>query len=124
MWYSDLPQSLDIWQNGDEGISDFRISGQSFVNENCHKSRTSHDIDMKPGPVTKIDKCKAVTSKKLNGDIMSTNCGAIVFNPIYGHFVAIPKPDSGRIVYKTYIFINSNLLFYKNWFLSDENWFE
>ena len=25
------------------------------------------------------------------------------------------KPDSGRIVCKTYIYINSNLLSYKNW---------
>ena len=25
------------------------------------------------------------------------------------------KPDSGRIVYKTYIFIKNNFLSYKNW---------
>ena len=29
---------------------------------------------------------------------------------IYGHFAAIWKPDSGRNVYKTYIFNNYNLL--------------
>ena len=34
---------------------------------------------------------------------------------IYGQFGAIRKPDSGRIVCKTYIFINSNLLSYKIW---------
>ena len=34
------PQSPDIGQNSDGGISDFRISGQSFINENCHNSRT------------------------------------------------------------------------------------
>ena len=49
-------QCLDIGQNPDGGISDFRISGQSFIKENCHNSRTSDDIDMKLGPVTKLDK--------------------------------------------------------------------
>ena len=47
-----LPQSPGIGQNADKSISDFRISGQLFINENCHNSRTSHDIDMKFGPVT------------------------------------------------------------------------
>ena len=51
-----LPQSSDIGQNSDGGTSDFRISGQSLIKENCHNSRTSDDIDMKLGPLTKI--CK------------------------------------------------------------------
>ena len=46
---------------------------------------------------------------------MSENCDVIVIFPIYGQFGAIRKPDSGRIVCKTYVFINSNLLSYKNW---------
>ena len=46
---------------------------------------------------------------------MSSNCDLIITFPIYGQFGAIRKPDSGPIVFKTYIFINSNLLFYKNW---------
>ena len=33
---------------------------------------------------------------------------------IYGQFGEIPKPDSRSIVCKTYVFINSNLLSYKN----------
>ena len=33
----------------------------------------------------------------------------IVIFPIYGQFGEIRKPDSGRIVCKTYIFIYSNL---------------
>ena len=45
---------------------------------------------------------------------MSVNCDVIVIFPIYGQFGAIRKLDSGRIVCKTYIFINSNLLSYKN----------
>ena len=42
-----MPQSPDVGQNSDGGISDFRISGQSIINENCHNYRTIHDIDMK-----------------------------------------------------------------------------
>ena len=37
-------------------ISDFWVPGQSLINKNCHNSRTSNDIDMKLGSVTKIDK--------------------------------------------------------------------
>ena len=39
-----LSQSSDIGQNSDGGISDFRISGQSLIKENCHNSRASDDI--------------------------------------------------------------------------------
>ena len=46
---------------------------------------------------------------------MSTNCDVGVTFLIYGQFGAIRKPDSGRMVCETYIFINSNLLSYKNW---------
>ena len=42
---------------------------------------------------------------------MSENCDVIVIFPVYGQFGAIQKPDSGRIVCKTYVFINSNLFF-------------
>ena len=46
---------------------------------------------------------------------MQKNCDVIVIFPIYGQFGAIWKPYSKRIVCKTYIFINNNLLSYKNW---------
>ena len=69
---------------------------------------------MKLGPVTKLDKRNKTTSKKFDDDVMSENCDVIVIFPIYSQFGAIWKPDSGRIVCKTYIFINSNLLSYKN----------
>ena len=46
---------------------------------------------------------------------MSTNCNVIVIFSIYGQFGAIRKPDSGGMVYNTYIFINSNLLSYESW---------
>ena len=80
----------------------------------CHNSRTSDDIDMKLGPVAKPGKGSKGTSKKIDDDVMSKNCGVIYIFPIYDQFGAIRKPDSGRIVCKTYIFINSNLLSYKN----------
>ena len=46
---------------------------------------------------------------------MSANCDAIVIFLIFGQIAAIWKPDSGRLVCKTYIFLKSNLLCYKNW---------
>ena len=55
-------QSLDIKQNSDGDISDFRNSGQFLVEGNCHNSRTRDDIDMKLGPVTKIDKRNKTTA--------------------------------------------------------------
>ena len=52
-------------------------------------------------------------SKKFDDDNMSGNCDVIAIFLIYDRFGTIWKPDSGRIVSKTYIFINSNLLSYK-----------
>ena len=46
---------------------------------------------------------------------MSVNCDIIAIFPIYGQFGAIREPDSRGIVYKTYISIKNNILFYKNW---------
>ena len=69
---------------------------------------------MKLGPATQLDERKKTTSKNIDDDFMSPNCDVIVIFPIYGHFGGIWKPDSGRIVCKTYIFINSNYLSYKN----------
>ena len=44
---------------------------------------------------------------------MYKNCDVIVlFSDLFG---AIRNLDSRRVVCKTYIFINSNLLSYKNW---------
>ena len=52
-----------LGKNSDERISDIQISGQSLRNENCHSSRTSNDIDMKVGPVTKPNKKNTETWK-------------------------------------------------------------
>ena len=64
-------QSPDIGQNSDGGISDFRISGQPLIKENCHKSRTSNDIDVKLGPVTKLEKTNTTFLKKSDDGALS-----------------------------------------------------
>ena len=54
---------LDVnWElKSEEVISDFRISGESFINEICHNSRISIDNNIKLGPVTKLDKKNTAT---------------------------------------------------------------
>ena len=108
-------QFPDIGKNPGRGISNFRISGQSLIKENCHNSRTCGDIDMKLVPVTKLDKRNKTRPKKFGHDFMPKNYNVIVIFLIYGQFGASRKPDSEGIVYKIYIFIDSNLLCYKNW---------
>ena len=68
---------------------------------------------MKLGLVTKRNKKNKATSKKFDNDVISENCDFIVIFHIYSQFGALRKPDSGRIVNKTYIFISNNLLSYK-----------
>ena len=63
-----FPQSLDIAKHFDGGFSNFRISIESLIKRNCHNSRTSDDIDMKLGSVTKLDKRKETKSKKIDDD--------------------------------------------------------
>ena len=70
---------------------------------------------MKLGPVTKLDKRNATTLKTSDDDHMIENYYLIVIFPIYGQFGAIRKTDFGRMLSKTYIFVSSNLLSYKNW---------
>ena len=66
---TNLPQSPGIGQISNRGISDFRISGQSFINENYQNQfRTSHDIDMKLRPVIKLDKKNTATPKRFDDE--------------------------------------------------------
>ena len=104
--------SLSYWANLRRGY--FQISGQSLIKRNCLNSWTSDKIDMKLGPVTKLDKRNKTISKNFDDDVTSENCDVIAIFPIYGQFGAIWNPDSGRIVCKIYISTNSNLLSYKN----------
>ena len=43
------PKFQDTGQKSNGGISNSQIFGESLINENCHKFRTSNDIDMKLG---------------------------------------------------------------------------
>ena len=109
-----MSQSPDIGKNSDVGISNFRISGQSVIKENCHNSGTGGDIDMKLGLVTKLDKTNKTVSKKFDVDVVSKNYDIIVIFRIFGQFGVIRRPDSGHRVCKSYVFSNKNLLSYKN----------
>ena len=99
--YDLIKDKFYYWAKFIRGYFRFRISGQSFLKENCHNSRTSQDIEMKLGPVPKRDKRNMATSKKFYDDVMSANCDVIVFFPISGQFAATRKPNSGLMAYKT-----------------------
>ena len=60
-----LPQSTDIVKNSNGGISNFWIYGQSLINANFHDTRSIYDIDVKLGPVTKLEKKNKTTSKQV-----------------------------------------------------------
>ena len=69
---------------------------------------------MKLWPVTKLDQGNKTTWRKFRNDVISENCDVIAIFSIYNQSGAIWKPDSGSIVCKIYIFINSHLLSYKD----------
>ena len=60
------------------GISDFWISGESIIKENCNKSRTRNDINIRFGPVTKIHKKNKTISEKFDDDVMPKNYDVLV----------------------------------------------
>ena len=76
------------WTKLRKGYFRFLDFWSSFINKNCHNSRTSHDTDIKLGPVTKLDQRNTVTSKNFADDVMSVDCDTNVFFPIYGEFGA------------------------------------
>ena len=87
-------------QNPDGGISDFRISGQFLIKENCHNSRTSDDIEMKLGLVNKLDKASKATLKKIDVNVMSENCDIIVIFRIFGQFEAVQTQSLQKLCLK------------------------
>ena len=105
-------QSPDIRENSNGSISDFLISRQSCINENCCNFRASNNTDMKLVPETNLTR-KTLQCQKHGNDVMPTNCDVFVFFPVYGQIAGTWKPDSGRMIYKFYIFINNILLSYK-----------
>ena len=73
-WLVTFVPILESLTQTQTGISDFRISGQSLIKENCHNSRTSDDIYMELGPLTKLEEWNKTMSKKL----MITSCQQIM----------------------------------------------
>ena len=55
-----------------------KIFGQFPINENCHNSRKFYDIDMKLGPVTKLEKRNIPTLKQIDDDNVTAICDVIV----------------------------------------------
>ena len=76
-------QSPDIGQNSYGGILDFPIFGQSLIKRIVITPEPVM-IDIKLGPVTKLDKRNKTTSKKFYDDVILTNCDVIVIFPICG----------------------------------------
>ena len=62
---------------------------------NCCNSRTSDDIEMKFGPVTKLDKRNKETSKNFDDDFMSANYDVIMMS--FVQFMANLEQSRGRI---------------------------
>ena len=69
---------------------------------------------MEFGPVTKFDKRDKTTSKNFDVYIMSEKCDVVVIFRIFGQFGAVRRPDSEHRICKSYVFSNSNLLFYED----------
>ena len=113
------------WAKLRRGYFDFRISCQSLEKEIIITPEPvmiltwnlKHETWHETWPVIKLDMRNKTTSKKkkkkMDDYIMSGNSEVIVIFPIFGQFGAIRMPDSRHIVWKTYISIEINLLFYK-----------
>ena len=69
---------------------------------------------MKLRPPTNLDKRNKTTAKNFDDDAISGNYEVIHIFLIFGQFGAVRRLDSGRGVFKSYVFNNSNLFFYKN----------
>ena len=102
-----MTQSPDIGQNSDGGISDFQISGQSLIKENCHNSRTSDDIDIKLGPVTKLDKKNKTTLKKFDVDVVSKTVTSLSFSRFLANLEqsggCIPDTESAKAMFSVIV---------------------
>ena len=65
VWYPLLAPVYRSWAKHRRWYFKFPdISDQFLLKENCHNSRTSDDLDMKLGPVTKLEKTSKTTSDK------------------------------------------------------------
>ena len=107
IWCPNLMQSSDIRQNSDKSISYFRSIP-------CHNCRTSNDIDMKLGPVTKLDNKNMTTSKKKKKKKWTMISCQQIMSSFFLWYMA-DLGQSGCMVCNSYIFINVNFFSYKSW---------
>ena len=96
---ANLPQSPYVGQNSDGGISDFRISGQSLLKVNRRNFRTSNAIDMKLGPVTKLETRNQTTSKTFVDEVMSAYSVKLTLSLTITFYLS--KTESGTKKYLT-----------------------
>ena len=68
----------DTDQNSDRVFSISGFLVKSLISKNCPNSKTSNNIDMKLGPVTKLDEKNTTTSKKFDDDVVLANDDVIV----------------------------------------------
>ena len=98
-----MPQFSDVRKNSDVGISDFQISGQSLIKENCHNSKTSDDIDMKVRPVTKFDKRNKTISKMWTLESYRKIMTSLIFFLFLGNLEQpggrIPDTESAKVMF-------------------------
>ena len=83
-----------IGQISDRSILDFRISGQSLIKINCHKSRTSDDTEKKLQAVTKPKKRNKTTPKEM----MMTSCWETVTSLPFFQFTTNLEQSGGWIM--------------------------
>ena len=84
-------QILGVFAKG--RICDSRISDQSLIKENCYNSRTSDDIDMKPGSVTKLDRRNKIISKLFK----MPSCWKIITSFSFFQYMANLEQSGSRI---------------------------
>ena len=109
-----MPQSSDIGKNSDGDISDFWITGQSLINENCHNNRTSNDVDIKLVSISKLDNRNTERQKKDN-DVTSANWDVIVFFLFMANFEQSRSWITATWSIKLTFSILVDLSCYKNW---------
>ena len=104
-------QSPHIGQNSDGDISKLKISGQSLIKENCHNSRTNDNIDMKLGPVTKLDKRNIITSKNFTMTIFQKIGTTLSFFQSMANLVQsrsqIPDAQSVKLIFLLIVLITT-----------------
>ena len=80
-------------QNSERVVSISGFPVKSFINKNCPNSKTSNNIDMKLGPVTKLVKKIQQRQKSLT----MTSCWQMMTSlslfQVYGQFGVIRNPN-------------------------------